>query len=212
MGLPAGPPLRLVEPVEPSRAGTLELPPLVEMEQQAMRQRPEVVADEAALRIQNLGVSLERLRRQVLPTLSLTADVTPRSTSGKASSTVLASATVPLWDAGVSFANEQIARSSARSAAAVLEQTKKDVASQVDQAYYNYVSALQRVTASQAAVDAAAANLEATNARFRLGAAGVSVVDLVTAQAQYAQAAENLVSARYDVIQDLAQLNRAVGR
>ena len=46
-----------------------------------MRARPEVVADEAALRSQNLGVSLARLRRRLLPTLSLTAAVAPNATS-----------------------------------------------------------------------------------------------------------------------------------
>ena len=60
--------------------------------------------------------------------------------------------------------------------------------------------------------DTADANLRATNERFRLGAAGVGVVELVQAQTQFFTANNNLVQARYDVVLAQAQLQRATGR
>src|SRR5262249_53734423 len=130
----------------------------------------------------------------------------------KSDATLFTNISMPLFDSGVSKAQERIFRAQARSAAAALEQTKKNVGSQVEVAYFNYVSALERVQSSRAAVAAANANLQATNERFRLGAAGVGVVELVIAQTAFFEANNNLVQSRYDVIRALAELNRAVGR
>ena len=87
-----------------------------------------------------------------------------------------------------------------------------DARNEVEVAYFNLVSALQQVQSSQASVVAADANLRATNERFRLGAAGVGVVELVQAQTQFFTANNNLVQARYDVVLAQAQLQRATGR
>src|SRR5439155_12322166 len=136
----------------------------------------------------------------------------PRSETARSNFNFNTSVSMPVFDAGVSVANERIGRSTARSAAATLEQTKKDVSADVEVAYFNYVSAIQQVEASRAAVVAADANLRAVTEQFRLGAAGVGVVELVTAQTQFFTANNNLIQSRYNVIQALAQLNQAVGR
>ncbi len=210
MGLPPGPPLQLIEPVEPPDAQILA--PLAELQAQAMRQRPEVLQDESSLRIAQADIQLARLQRRPLPTADVAVNVTPRGEVSKSDFAVGANISFLVFDSGLALSRERVARANARSAAAQLAQTKKDVATDVEAAWLNYVSALQRVDAALAASQAANRNLEATNERFRLGAREVTVVDLVTAQLQFFTANNNLVSARYDVTLARKQLQRAVGR
>src|SRR5262249_5538078 len=129
LGLPTGPPLRLVEP-SPSEA--IQPAPLPDLEAEAMRIRPEVVSDEANLRAANLAVDLTRLQRRALPVGTIGVNITPRSETARSNFNFNTAVTMPVFDAGVSVANERIARSAARSAAATLDQTKKDVTAEVE--------------------------------------------------------------------------------
>jgi outer membrane protein TolC len=86
------------------------------------------------------------------------------------------------------------------------------VTADVEEAYLNLVSARERVDASRLAVEAAQINLEATTARYELGAAGTTVVDLIQAQFQFATASNNAINALYDIYLAQAQLDRAIGR
>jgi outer membrane protein len=210
MGLPAGPAIQLIDPVQSPE--TLQPPPLTEMQQQAMQARPEVVAAEAALRAQNMSVALARLQRRPVPQGRVSVDILPRSEVERSDFLVSTSLAMPLFDAGVTRASERIERASARRLAAQLEQEKRDVAAEVQEAYYNYVSSLHNVESSRGAVVAADANLRATSERLRLGAQGVGIVELVVAQTEFFNANNNLVQSKYNVILALAQLNRAVGK
>jgi outer membrane protein TolC len=61
-------------------------------------------------------------------------------------------------------------------------------------------------------VEAAQVNLEQTTARYERGLAGVTVVDLIQAQVQFADASNSAIQALYDTHFAQAQLNRAIGR
>lgn len=208
MGLPVGPPLRLVEPQREDFA----LPSVDILRQQAERQRPEVLQAEARVRSAEAALAIAELQRR--PRLSASAGITgtPERENQRAAWDLAMSISMPIWDAGSSRSRELEAQAELRSAVAQLEQTKKNVSAEVEEAYLNLVNAQERLVAARAAVDAARVNLEQTTARYERGVAGVSVVDLFTSQVQYNTANTNAIQALYDVHLARVQLERALGR
>ncbi|HEU4753314.1 MAG TPA: TolC family protein, partial [Armatimonadota bacterium] len=208
MGLPVGPALQLVqlrESVEP-------VPPVERLRETALRQRPEVIQDEALVRASQQSVSIARIGRKPRLDTLLSFEVNPNDPTNRSGFTFSAAVSLPIWDAGLTFAREQEARSQVESASARLEQTRKDVTADVEEAYLNLVNARQRLEASRLAVEAARVNLEATTARYDQGLAQTTVVDLIQAQVQFATASNSAIQALYDVYLAQAQLDRAVGR
>jgi outer membrane protein len=208
MGLPVGPPLALVELQQEERP----LPTLEALREMARQQRPEVVQGEAQVRSAEQGVSIARISRKPRLDTTFAFGVNPNNPFQRGTFSVGAAVSLPLWDAGLTHAREQEARTSVQSNAALLEQTKKDVAAEVEEAYLNLINARERTTASRLAVDASRVNLEQTTRRYELGVGGTSVVDLIEAQVQFATANNNLIQALYDRHLAEAQLNRAIGR
>jgi outer membrane protein len=208
MGLPVGPALRLVE----LRESPEPLPPVERLREAALRQRPEVVQDEADVRASQQSVSIARIGR--LPRLDtlFTFDVNPNDPLQRSTFSIGAGVSVPIFDFGLTHAREQEARSGVQSASARLEQTRRDVTADVEEAYLNLVNARQRLDATRLAVDAARINLEATTARYDQGVAPTTVVDLIQAQVQFATASNSAIQALYDVFLAQAQLDRAVGK
>lgn len=208
MGLPVGPALRLVElrerQEEPLR--------LEELQEIARRQRPEVVQAEAQVRQAQQGVSLARIGRRPRLDTSFAFNVNPNNAFQRSDFAVGANVSVPIFDAGLTHAREQEAKTSVQSTSAQLEQVRKDVAADVVEAYLNLINARQRLEASRLAVEAAQVNLENATARYQLGAAGATVIELITAQTQFATANNNAIQALYDVYLAQAQLERAIGR
>lgn len=208
MGLPVGPPLQLVE----LRESVEPLPPLPTLREIALRERPEVIEATARLAVAEAGVTLARIQRRPRLDTVFGFDMAPANRLRRSQWSVGAAISMPLWDAGLTHAREQEARTAVESAAASLEQTRKDVAAEVEEAYLNLVNARERLEAARLAVEAAQVNLEATTQRYEQGVAGIDVVDLVTAQVQFATANNNAIQALYDVHFAQAQLNRALGR
>jgi outer membrane protein len=208
MGLSVGPPLTLVELQQEERA----LPTLEALREMARQQRPEVVQSEAQVRSAEQGVSIARISRKPRLDTTFAFGVNPNNPFQRGTFSVGAAVSLPLWDAGLTHAREQEARTSVQSNAALLEQAKKDVAAEVEEAYLNLINARERTTASRLAVDASQVNLEQTTRRYELGVGGTSVVDLIEAQVQFATANNNLIQALYDRHLAEAQLNRAIGR
>lgn len=207
MGLPVGPPLRLIEPAQADTA----LPSVDVLRQRAERQRPEVVQAQARVRSAEAALAIAELQRH--PRLNASAGITstPEREGQRAVWDLGMTVSMPIWDAGSSRAKELEARAELRSALAQLEQIRKDVAAEVEEAYLNFVNAQERLQAAQAAVEAAKVNLDATTARYERGVAGVSVVDLFASQVQYSTANTNAIQALYDVHLARVQLERALG-
>ncbi len=88
---------------------------------------------------------------------------------------------------------------------------KKYIAAVVTEAYNNLISARERVTASDAAAEAARVSLQQTTERYTLGASGASVVALIQAQVQFATASNSAIQAEYDLRLARVQLDRALG-
>ncbi len=206
MGLPTGPALELQEVTGEPQAGELE-----QWLDAALRDRPELA--EARARVESAAAALEaaRVRRSPRVDVGAAYDLTPASDSRRQDWTVAAAVSMPLWDASLTAAGVAEAKARLRAAQAALEQEEKDVASEVTRAYRNLVSALERMQATQAALEAARVNLESETERYRLQAAGSSVLALQTAQVQYATASTNDIQARYDVQSAWSQLQQAIG-
>lgn len=208
MGLPVGPSLRLVDFQE----NRDPLPTVEQLRELAQRQRPEVVQAEAQVRQAQAGVSIARIARKPRLDTTFAFNVSPNQPLQRSDFAVGAAVSLPLFDAGLTHAREQEAKTGVQSTSAQLEQMKKDVTADVEEAYLNLVNARQRLEASRLAVEAAQVNLEQTTARFERGLAGVTVVDLIQAQVQFATASNNAIGALYDIFLAQAQLDRAVGR
>ena len=208
MGLPVGPILELVELQE-----NLEpLPPLETLRATAQRQRPEVVQAETQVRVAQASVSLARIARKPRLDTTFQFNMRPNDPFTRGDWAVGAAISMPIWDAGLSHAQELEAKTGVSSNEAQLEQTRKDVTADVEEAYLNLVNARERLAASRLAVDAAQVNVEVTTARYQRGLAGTDVLDLISAQVQFATANNNAISALYDIYLAQAQLNRAIGR
>jgi outer membrane protein TolC len=208
MGLTVGPSLALVELREQAEP----LPTVETLQDVALRERPEVVQAEAQMRVSQASVTLARIQRKPRLDTSFSFDVTPNDPFQRSNFAVGAAISMPLWDAGLTEARELQARTQVQSSAAQLEQTRKDVQADVVEAYLNLVNARERLEASRLAVEAAQVNLEQTTARYERGLAGVTVVDLIQAQVQFADASNSAIQALYDTHFAQAQLNRAIGR
>lgn len=208
MGLQTGPPLQLVELQEEQD----QLPPVETYLDLARRQRPEVVQAEAQVRAAQASVSIARIQRRPRLETGFTYNLTPNDIFSRSDYSFGAAISMPLWDAGLSHAREQEARSTVESATANLEQVKKDVTADVVDAYLNLVNSRERLGAARLAVAAARVNLEATTARYQRGVAGTTVVELIQAQVQFATAGNSAINALYDIHLAQAQLNRAIGR
>lgn len=208
MGLQAGDPLMLVEP-EPSDEQPSPLDDLLEL---AQRQRPEVVQAEAQVRAAQAVRQIARIGRKPRLDTAVSLNVSPADEFNRSDFSVAAGISMPIWDAGLTHAREQEARSAEEAAQALLEQAQKDVSADVQDAYLNLISALQRVAASNLAVAAARVNLSQANERYASGALAGNVLELIQAQVQFATASNAAINALYDVHLARAQLRRAISR
>jgi outer membrane protein len=208
MGLPVGGQLQLVELSQ----DVLPLSPLPLLRETARQRRPEVVQAEAQTRAAQASVSIARIGRKPRLDTQFAFNISPNNAFNRSDWAIAANISMPLWDAGLTHSREMEAKSGVQSASANLEQVKKDVEAEVEEAHLNLVSARERLDAARLAVEAASVNLQQTQARYEQGIGGIDVVDLITAQVQFATASNNAINALYDVHLAQAQLNRAVGR
>jgi outer membrane protein len=208
MGLPVGPALQLMEPTE----NTAEVPAVEEMRREAEQLRPEVTQAQAQVKVAEESVRIARIQRNPRLDTVVNAGITPTSNSQRSNFQVGAAITMPIFDAGLSKSRIREAETQVVSAQARLVQAQKDVAAEVEEAFYNLVNARDRLGASRQAVEAAQANLDAAQTRYNLGITGISVVDLVNSQVEFDTANTNAIQALYDVYLAQAQLDRAIGR
>lgn len=209
LGLPVGNALELAENSEGLAApeGDLE-----ELQSEALENRPEVLRARARVESNRAGVSAARVNQMPRLDTVLRLGVTPREDDQRSYWELGAVVSLPLFDAGSSQARVNEAQFGAQASEVELEQTLFDVSADVKEAWTNLSSARERLAASELAVDAARINLQQTTERYNLGASGVTVISLITAQVQFATASSNAIQAEYDLKLAEIQLNRATGR
>ena len=207
VGLNQDTPVALQEPTLPPTSQTFDRSALT---QTALTQRPEVQQAD-----RNITIA-ERLKKlagaSLLPSLSVVGTggyAGPATTNSHTTYTISAVVGIPLYDGGTTKAKVRTAESDLRTQEITRDQLKLNVDLEVRQALSNINDAQTR--ASSAGVGAATADeaYRLANVRYQNGIG--TILDVVNAQAQLAQAQTNLLNAQYDYQTSLAQLTRAVG-
>nr|CAA9288908.1 hypothetical protein AVDCRST_MAG63-4191 [uncultured Armatimonadetes bacterium] len=116
----------------------------------------------------------------------------------------------PLFDAGLSRARVRESQAAVRGSEARVESLRQQVAVEVEQAWRDLAQARATLPAAEAAQRAAQVNYEAAIESRREGLG--TIVDVITAQTQLAEAQSAFVQAVYDFYQGDARLARAVGQ
>lgn len=116
---------------------------------------------------------------------------------------------VPLYDGGTTRAKIKEAQSDLRSQLITQGQLQENVAVEVRQALSNINDAQTRASSAGLGAQQAAEAYRLANVRYQNGIG--TILDVVNAQAQLAQARSNLLNAQYDYQTSLAQLTRALG-
>jgi outer membrane protein len=119
------------------------------------------------------------------------------------------SASMPLYDFGRTSGRIEDARIQAQGVQQNASRTKQGVVFDVINAYLNGLLAQEQVRVAQAAVAMAQADLDRARAREKQGLAVAS--DVLSAQAQLAQAKEDMIRAQNGVAISQAALNVAMG-
>ena len=105
---------------------------------------------------------------------------------------------IPLFDRGATNVAEQRAHIQEENARLQLQQQRQQVSLDIRRAYLDYKAAQERLKAATAQKTAADAAVEATQARYRVGAA--TLVEVTQSRAQQVQAASAQVNARYNLV------------
>jgi outer membrane protein len=116
---------------------------------------------------------------------------------------------IPLYDGGTTHAKIKEAQSDLRSQQITREQLRQNVSVEVRQALSNINDAQTRASSATLGVTQAQEAFRLSNVRYQNGIG--TILDVVNAQAQLAQARSNLLNAQYDYQTSLAQLTRALG-
>ncbi|HET9028777.1 MAG TPA: TolC family protein, partial [Candidatus Aquilonibacter sp.] len=119
----------------------------------------------------------------------------PISTPFQSTSSIGATISIPIYDQGLTNYNVAVAASQLDQANAALLATKLSVQSDVRSALATVISARAALVQGQAELSSATVNLQASQARYHVGAA--TITDVVTAQALYAQAQRDYVNVLY---------------
>ena len=116
---------------------------------------------------------------------------------------------IPLYDGGTTRAKVKEAQSDLRSQLITQGQLQENVAIEVRQALSNINDAQTRAASAGLGAQQAAEAQRLAQVRYQNGIG--TILDVVNAQAQLAQAQSNLLNAQFDYQTSLAQLTRALG-
>ncbi len=207
LGVGADVPVGLQNPATPPLDQTFNTPQLT---QTALVRRPElrqadnnIVIAQRLIRLAGVGL---------LPSLSIVGagNYNGHVASGSHdTASVSAVLGIPLYDGGTTRAKVREAQSDLRSQQITRDQLRQNVVVEVRQALSNINDAQTRAASSGLGVTQAQEAYRLATVRYQNGIG--TILDVVNAQAQLAQARLNLLNAQYDYQTSLAQLTRALG-
>jgi outer membrane protein len=184
----------------------------------ALTQRVDVDADEA--RRVAADQAIRAAKASLWPAISLSAGYNTGFTSAndlgfsdqldqRRGGSVSIGVSIPLFDRGATSLAAQRAQIQADNARISLDVQRQEVGVQVRRAYLAFNAAGEQLRAAEAQQRAAALALEASQERYRVGAA--TLVELTQARTTQVQAASALVSARYNLLFQRTLLDYYVG-
>jgi outer membrane protein len=207
LGIDPRTPIEPANVSEPAMPATADLNALTE---EALRQRPEMVAATAGIEAARFGISAARTTNK--PTVFGSAGVGAAGTDPISPNHALGIAVGLQWtpvDSGFTAGLVKQAEASLQTAQAVLDATRLGVIADVAQAYLNVRSAEQRAAAGDAEVANAEEGLRLAQGRYR---AGVAIfIEVLDAETALDTANINSVNARSAQDQALASLAHATG-
>ena len=192
-----------------------DLPPVAELTEQAMTQRPDVVKTRAEKRVADLGV--RSASAGWFP--SLTASAAYDWNDFNAPSwetwndvdewTVGAAASWYLFDSFQTKANVDRARAAAATARVAHDRLHDAVALDVTKAYYEYKKQAETVTVAKETAAAAEEEFAIVQELYAVG--GASTLELTDAQARFVEAQNSLVETKYNFLIADFDLKRSLG-
>jgi len=206
MGIDPRTPL-LVADTQEAGAPSDDLASLVE---QALRQRPEIIRDEATLRAAGFGVRIAR--KATTPAVSANAGLTSRGESDPSAtvrSTFGFTLTWSLFDGGLVAGRVREAKANEIAAKATVTQTIQTVIAEVSVAYLNLKTAEQRLALSASAVTNAQESVRLAEGRYKGGVG--TFLEVTDAQATLVAAKTNQVNAATALQTQRATLQHAIG-
>ena len=207
VGLSQDTAVTLQEPPQPSLNRTFDRAALTKT---ALADRPEV---QQANRNITIAQRLKKLAGvTLLPSLSIVGAggyTGPVTTNSHTSYTISAVIGIPLYDGGATKAKVRTAESDLRTQEVTRDQLRLNVDLEVRQALSNINDAQTRAASTGVGASTADEAYRLANVRYQNGIG--TILDVVNAQAQLAQAQTNLLNAQYDYQTSLAQLTRAIG-
>jgi outer membrane protein TolC len=187
-----------------------EIPNLEDSFTKALRDRPEVVQSAAQIDSSKAGLTLSRLQALPVPTATAGYEGDLNGGSFGRKWNIGIGLTMSLFDGGALAAGVTSSRASLQSSKLADSQLRKDISTEVEQAYLDLTSALQRLEASKPNVALAQKNLEVAREKYVQGMA--IPLEIVNAQTSYADALASNAQALYDSYVARAQLDNAVGK
>lgn len=178
--------------------------------QQALAARPEVRQAETGVRLAEENVRFTRTENDPSLALFVAADWTSNTSAFSPNNTTYtygASITWPLWNGGATRARAAQAGNDVEIARRGLEQASLAVGFEVRTSATNVMESSRRVQTAQANVTLAEESVRLARIRYQEGV--TPFVEVTNAEAALTQARTNLVSARYDYLNAVAQLQRA---
>ena len=210
LGLPANLPFDLEPLTEPLPVRGLALS-VDSVINQALANRPDLQAAraQAAAAAQQVRVA----RSAELPSLSLNSNAartysSPATFAGPSYSVQLG-LSIPIFNGFSHQYDVAAARAQADAIAALADQTRQQVVTQVFVSYYALQTAEQRVATADDLLASAQQSVQVAAGRYREGVG--SIIDLLTAQTALANARSQQVQARWQWYTSLAQLARDAG-
>src|SRR5207248_577830 len=126
----------------------------------ALKQRPEILADQVNVRVQEVGVKLAHSGLEPQFALNAVGNYFP-TTSFQAprqrTAAVTASVSLPIWDGGVTRNRVAEARLRTENSQTELDSIRSDIALDVRRAYLNLQTAARQIDSAHAAVEQAIA-------------------------------------------------------
>ncbi|HET8679729.1 MAG TPA: TolC family protein [bacterium] len=188
---------------------------LVALIRRAMEARPEMAEHQARVAAAIAAIEIARANGRPALILSGGPNYGNSSSGGTGSQTattgwsVTLSATVPLFDGGVTSERIREAEVRVEQLRVVEAQLRQSIELDVRRAQLNFASAAEEIVTADKIVEQAQEALRIANVRF---SAGVSTqLEVVTAQASLSQAEGNRIQALFNMSVARAQLERAAG-
>lgn len=180
----------------------------------AVQNRPELISLRA--RLDSLEWSLKQAKLDRFPVLSadynynfLFGGGTPPNSNFDNSWNAVARLTFPIFDGGVSKRRQQRAEISIEQIKENIKDREQSIALDVQQQYFNFERAMKSLDIAKDQVENATLSLNVTQGRYEQGM--TIFIDVLSAQARYAQAVTNQVKAFYNYKIAEKSLQKAIG-